>query len=154
MLTVLPVICTVPDGPTAVAVTVCGPTLRALVNIWKLHPLLVKSILAKTLATSGRAPPNVAVPTLLPSTSTVTLCTGAPVAVSTAQPVTYSVAPLSTVATAPALPAVSTVPSRDPVITVVSVALAVTDPLADTDTEFTCGVDEFAATLTPTVIEG
>jgi hypothetical protein len=39
MLTVLlPANGDVPDGPTTVAVTVCGPKLRALVDIWKLHP--------------------------------------------------------------------------------------------------------------------
>jgi hypothetical protein len=42
MLTVLlPANGPVADGPVTVAVTVCDPKLSALVDIWKLHPLLV-----------------------------------------------------------------------------------------------------------------
>src|SRR6266404_3314319 len=59
--------------------------------------------------------PKLAVPTLLPSTKTVTLCTGAAPTVSAAQPSTYRGAPFTTVALPVTSPAMSKAPiSEDP----------------------------------------
>src|ERR1041385_2408986 len=65
-------------------------------------------------ATPGRAPPSVAVPTLAPSTNTVTLCTGAPVAVSAAHPAAYNVAPFRIVGFQLPSPTASTYPISCP----------------------------------------
>src|SRR5271165_3577882 len=101
----------VPDGPVAMAVTECWPALRKPAEAWNVHPLLVKSLLPEACATSGRAPPRIALPTLTPSTRTVTLCTGAPVAVSAAHPRTTKVLLLDSVG----FPAESPATSMEPI---------------------------------------